>query len=73
MEERLQDGERSGGDVDDDVARSRSVGIPPDAAATVAEDMAHGGWRKPSSDDVERERTERARKKEPCDDSHDSR
>ena len=61
MDERLQGDEPTENDVDENIERSRSVGIPPDAAATVAEDIAHGGWRKPSSDEVERERTRRAR------------
>ena len=47
----------------------QDLGMPADAARSVAEDRAHPGWRKPASDEVERERIERAQREDPSDTS----
>jgi hypothetical protein len=44
---------------------NETLGVPPDAARDAAEDLAHRGMRKPSSDEVEQERIDRAQRGEP--------
>jgi hypothetical protein len=56
-------------DVDEKRRKQERLGVPPDAARSVAEDLASPGWRKPASDDVERDRIARAQEEDTLEES----
>ena len=69
MSETTPDDTRSPLERENESREEQDLGMPGDASRSVAEDRAHPGWRKPASDEVERERIERAQREDRSDTS----